>query len=182
MVRDKNIHILITDVKMPEMDGMTLMREALAIKPHLIVIVITGYRDLKDAVTTIQEGAFHYLTKPFTPKELTDTVQRAVQEILKREADKEERMPTRIIQREQPTVATKEPAWMHHYRRHLPHPSCRHRSHPSLCCPRAGRRYGRGSPTITSWPPGLCRASAPGSPSRRGSTSTPAACPRLPLA
>ena len=77
-VRDNEIQILITDVKMPGMDGLSLMRESLNIRPDLMVIIITGYPDLKDAVSIMQEGAFHYITKPFTPKEIQDVKKRSL--------------------------------------------------------------------------------------------------------
>lgn len=119
LIEENSYDILITDIKMPEMDGVTLMKKAFDLRPELLVILITGYPDLKDAVALMQEGAFHYLTKPFTPRELTDTVQRATMEIQKQQASREDRKPTRIIEREVPAIQTKEPPWMHHYRRKL---------------------------------------------------------------
>jgi DNA-binding NtrC family response regulator len=69
--------VVITDLKMPGADGMTLLAAALADDPTLPVIVITAFATVDSAVTAIQEGAFDYLAKPFSSDELLVTVDRA---------------------------------------------------------------------------------------------------------
>jgi two-component system response regulator HydG len=63
---------------MPGLDGMTLLTVALADDPDLPVIVMTAYGTVASAVRAIGEGAFDYLTKPFTRDQLLTTVQRAI--------------------------------------------------------------------------------------------------------
>ena len=70
--------VMITDLRMPVVDGMTLLSIAKADDPLLPVIVITGHASVGSAVEAIQEGAFDYLAKPFTADQLAVVVDRAV--------------------------------------------------------------------------------------------------------
>jgi len=70
--------VVISDIRMPEVDGLTLLAVARADDPRLPVILITGYASVESAVNAIQEGAFDYLSKPFTADQLSITVDRAV--------------------------------------------------------------------------------------------------------
>jgi DNA-binding NtrC family response regulator len=69
--------VLITDLRMPGADGMTLLAAARADDPALPVILITGFATVSSAVEAIQEGAFDYLSKPFTAQQLFVAVERA---------------------------------------------------------------------------------------------------------
>lgn len=69
--------VLITDLRMPAADGMTILASARADDPSLPVILITAYGTVSSAVDAMHEGAFDYLTKPFTVDELLVAVERA---------------------------------------------------------------------------------------------------------
>jgi len=73
--------IVISDIRMPGMDGMQLLDELKKIQPHLVVIMITGFATIKSAVEAIQKGAYDYLPKPFTPDEVRVIIQRAAEKI-----------------------------------------------------------------------------------------------------
>ncbi len=60
--------LLITDVKMPEMDGMKLLTKARRLAPWLPILVITGYGDIPMAVTAIKAGAVDFIEKPLDKK------------------------------------------------------------------------------------------------------------------
>ena len=60
--------LLITDVKMPEMDGMELLAKAKRLAPWLPILVITGYGDIPMAVTAIKAGAVDFIEKPLEKK------------------------------------------------------------------------------------------------------------------
>ena len=62
--------ILITDVKMPEMDGLALLGEVKNKYPNIQVIVITGFGSIESAVNAMTKGAIDYITKPFNLDEL----------------------------------------------------------------------------------------------------------------
>jgi DNA-binding NtrC family response regulator len=78
-VQAEHFDIVITDIRMPGMDGMQLLEELKKIQPHLLVIMITGYATIKSAVEAIQKGAYDYLPKPFTPDEVRAIIERAVE-------------------------------------------------------------------------------------------------------
>src|SRR3990172_10309243 len=62
--------VLITDIRMPRMDGLALFRHARERHPDVPVILITAYRTIGDAVDAIRSGAFDYISKPFDEAEL----------------------------------------------------------------------------------------------------------------
>ena len=72
--------VLLTDLKMPEMDGMELLRRARALDPALPVIVITAFATIESAVDAVKHGAFDYLPKNFSIDQLTVTVERALRQ------------------------------------------------------------------------------------------------------
>ena len=77
---------MITDVRMPGMDGFALLQQVHARHPQLPVIVITAHSDLDSAVTAYQGGAFEYLPKPFDIQEAISLTQRACAAAREREA------------------------------------------------------------------------------------------------
>ena len=70
--------VLITDVRMPGMDGFELLNKIQHRYPELPVIIITAHSDLDSAVTAYQGGAFEYLPKPFDIDEAVELTRRAV--------------------------------------------------------------------------------------------------------
>jgi len=75
-----NPHILVTDLKMPGMDGMELFRAIQQQDYHLPVIVLTAHGTIPDAVAAAQEGVFSYLVKPVDAKILLENIKRAVRQ------------------------------------------------------------------------------------------------------
>jgi excisionase family DNA binding protein len=72
--------LLITDLKMPAMDGITLIREAKRIQPDLPVIIITGYSTEASAIEAVNLGVTGYLTKPFRVPKVLAAAARALGE------------------------------------------------------------------------------------------------------
>ncbi len=77
-LRTESFDLLITDLMMPEMDGITLIKSALAIDPHLIAIMMTGQGTIQTAVDAMRFGAFDYVLKPFRLRTLMPVLTRAV--------------------------------------------------------------------------------------------------------
>src|SRR5690554_2902337 len=77
-LREKTPTILMTDIRMPGMDGLQLLSEIQAHYPELPVIVMTAHADLESAVKSYQGGAFEYLPKPFDLDEVVELVNRAL--------------------------------------------------------------------------------------------------------
>ncbi len=69
---------IISDIRMPGMDGLTLLRHAHESHPDLPVIIMTAHSDLESAVSSYQQGAFEYLPKPFDVDEAVNLIQRAI--------------------------------------------------------------------------------------------------------
>ncbi len=78
---------LVTDLRMPEVDGMGLLARSRAAAPERPVIVMTAYGAIETAIEAIRQGAYHYLTKPFTLEELALFLGRALDDAdVRREA------------------------------------------------------------------------------------------------
>ena len=77
-VRKNPLDLMITDVKMPRMNGMELLSQVREMSPLLPIILITGYGTIQDAVRVIKEGAFDYIQKPFNTDTLYNVVKRAL--------------------------------------------------------------------------------------------------------
>lgn len=76
--QDDTPDVVITDIRMPGIDGLELLSEIKKGHPELPVIVMTAHSDLDSAVTSIQGGAFEYLPKPFEVDEAVEVVGRAL--------------------------------------------------------------------------------------------------------
>ncbi|MCU7809045.1 MAG: sigma-54-dependent Fis family transcriptional regulator, partial [Candidatus Thiodiazotropha sp. (ex Semelilucina semeliformis)] len=70
--------VVVSDIKMPGMDGMEFLQQARAIDHDLPVILITGHGDIAMAVKAIREGAYDFIEKPFAAEQLVETVKRAL--------------------------------------------------------------------------------------------------------
>lgn len=70
--------VILTDIRMPEMDGLSFLQAVRETHPQIPVIVMTAHSDLESAVSSYQTGAFEYLPKPFDLDEALGLVQRAI--------------------------------------------------------------------------------------------------------
>jgi two-component system response regulator HydG len=77
-VQETAPEVLVTDLRMPGMDGIELLRKARELDPELIVVLMTAFADVETAVRAMQEGADHYLTKPLQIDELVLVIRRAL--------------------------------------------------------------------------------------------------------
>jgi len=71
--------VLVTDIRMPGMDGLQLMARALEIDPSFPVILVTGHGDVDLAVQSMRDGAYDFLEKPYAPARLVASIQRALE-------------------------------------------------------------------------------------------------------
>ncbi|MCH8927778.1 MAG: sigma-54-dependent Fis family transcriptional regulator [Candidatus Marinimicrobia bacterium] len=72
MMKENKFDLVITDLKMPEITGMELLRKIKEEKSDVGVIVMSGYGTIEDAVESIKVGAYDFITKPFTIKKITE--------------------------------------------------------------------------------------------------------------
>jgi len=80
ILKTRRIDLVVSDVKMPEMDGMELLTEIIRTQPGLPVIFLTAYANVPDAVKAVKSGAVDYVEKPFDGKALTEKIQKMLQE------------------------------------------------------------------------------------------------------
>ena len=72
------IDVMLTDLRMPGVDGMGLLRRAMSLTPPPVCIMMTAYGSIENAVQAMQAGAYHYITKPVNLDELELVIQRAL--------------------------------------------------------------------------------------------------------
>ncbi len=71
--------VVVSDIRLPRMDGMTFLREIASIDPELPVVLITGHGDVSMAVQAMKDGAHDFIQKPFAPDHLVEVVRRALE-------------------------------------------------------------------------------------------------------
>lgn len=72
------VDVILTDLRMPGMDGVELLQRIKEFDPEIVVVVITAYGSVESAVDAMKRGAYHYLSKPLGKEELTLVVERAL--------------------------------------------------------------------------------------------------------
>lgn len=79
--------IVLSDVRMPDLDGIEVLRRLRPILPDAAVVLISGFATVETAMRALQEGAFDYVRKPFTVEEVRQTVDRAMEQKRRRTVD-----------------------------------------------------------------------------------------------
>ncbi|MEI6421244.1 MAG: sigma-54 dependent transcriptional regulator [Lentisphaerota bacterium] len=77
-LKEEVYDLMITDVRLPGIDGITLLQQATDLQSHMAVIVMTAYSEVEPAIAAMKNGAFDYVVKPFNFDELLITVRRAL--------------------------------------------------------------------------------------------------------
>ncbi len=70
LLRQDSFDLILTDLKMPEVDGLEILRRGREIAPQAVVLILTGYASLGSAIEALREGAYDYLVKPCADDEL----------------------------------------------------------------------------------------------------------------
>ncbi len=77
-VKKENFDVILSDFRLPDTDGLELLKEIREIKPGMPVIIMTSYADIRIAVKAMQNGAYEYVTKPVNPDEILLTINNAL--------------------------------------------------------------------------------------------------------
>jgi len=77
VVKKQTVDLIITDMQMPRMSGLDLIKKVKETSPKTLIVVITAFGSIDNAVEAMAAGAFHYLLKPFTPDALEAIIQKA---------------------------------------------------------------------------------------------------------
>lgn len=78
LLQSEKIDLIITDLMMPQMDGLTFIVKSREINPKIPIAVISGYGDVKNATLALTRGAFNFITKPFTIKEVENIIRKGL--------------------------------------------------------------------------------------------------------
>lgn len=79
-IRTNSYDLVITDIRMPGLDGLALLEETKKIYPEMVVIMMTAYASVETAVQALRAGAVDYIMKPFTPEKVERVVEKALRE------------------------------------------------------------------------------------------------------
>jgi len=80
-IQQESISVIITDMNMPKMDGIEVLRQAKVIVPNVAVIMVTGYATVDSAVEAMKYGALDYITKPFSPSRINALIEKAISQV-----------------------------------------------------------------------------------------------------
>lgn len=78
-IEEETFDLALVDLRMPCMDGIEVLENIKKIKPHLPVIIYTGYGSITTAVESMRKKAADYLNKPFSPEELKSSIKKALE-------------------------------------------------------------------------------------------------------
>lgn len=79
IIEKEGLNIVISDLKMPDVDGIELMRRAKKINPFVAFIFITAYASVESAVIAMKEGAYDYIEKPFCPEKIELQIKKLIE-------------------------------------------------------------------------------------------------------
>jgi two-component system response regulator PilR (NtrC family) len=79
LLRQNHFDIVISDIRMPDMSGVELLKEAKQLAPDTVFVLITAYASTDTAIEALQHGAYDYLTKPFKMEELLEIVRHCLE-------------------------------------------------------------------------------------------------------
>jgi len=83
-VDEKTFDIVVTDVRMDEIDGLQVLEHVLARSGHTKVIIMTGYATVELAREALIKGAFDFIAKPFKPDDLRGVIEKAARQLAER--------------------------------------------------------------------------------------------------
>ena len=78
LLKERPPDLVITDLMMPHIDGMGILKRAKEANPNTVVVVITGYGSIESAIEAMKKGAWDYIQKPFEPDEFLLLIKRAL--------------------------------------------------------------------------------------------------------
>lgn len=94
-IKRTSFDVVLTDIRLPDSDGMSILKLVKETSMQTQVILMTGYTDIKTAVNSIKEGAFDYVGKPINPDEILHTIGLA----LDKKSDKKRHKPEKVTQK-----------------------------------------------------------------------------------
>jgi len=81
LLKKEPFHLILTDLKMPEVDGFEVLKQAKSISPDSVVIVLTAYVSVESAISAMKAGAYDYLSKPINIDEVRIVIRKALNQM-----------------------------------------------------------------------------------------------------
>jgi DNA-binding NtrC family response regulator len=81
LLRQGSFDLVLADLKMPEVDGLEVLRQARELAPQAVVLILTGYASLESAIEALREGAYDYLVKPCADSELKLRIEKGLERV-----------------------------------------------------------------------------------------------------
>lgn len=78
-IRNQQWHIMLVDLKLPDIGGLEILKETRKIQENAVVIIITAYATVDTAIQAMKDGAYDYITKPFDPDEINIIIQKVIE-------------------------------------------------------------------------------------------------------
>lgn len=103
------VHVLLTDLKLPDIDGLAVLERIFQIDSKVLGIVMTGYGSIDGAVKAMKLGAFDFLTKPFDNEAVALVINKAMETHRRRQDSRGPRKSARAPYRAEQLVGTSEP-------------------------------------------------------------------------
>jgi len=100
-LKENDFDLVLTDLRLPDYDGIQLLIEIKQMSEEIPVIVMTGYAEVSSAVKAMKKGAFDYISKPFTPDEIVKLIGKALEtKVGEKEVRKEKAKVSNLLQKE----------------------------------------------------------------------------------
>jgi putative two-component system response regulator len=81
LLKQGSFDLVLADLKMPEVDGLEVLRQAREIAPQAVVLILTGYASVESAIEALRQGAYDYLVKPCSDHELKLRIERGLERV-----------------------------------------------------------------------------------------------------
>ncbi|OAG26945.1 sigma-54-dependent transcriptional regulator [Thermodesulfatator autotrophicus] len=79
ILEQQDIDLILTDIRMPEMDGFSLLKEVKKLHPDITIVIITAYGTIEQAVRAVKEGAYDFIQKPFEDEQLLHVLKKGLE-------------------------------------------------------------------------------------------------------
>src|SRR5690606_40606584 len=81
LLKTQDYNLVFTDLRLPDDDGINLLKHIKNNHPHIPVVLMTSYAEVSTAVQAMKQGAFDYISKPFNPDEVLEVISNALEDV-----------------------------------------------------------------------------------------------------